>query len=436
MSAPIMPSFWQTVIFWLKIGLLSFGGPAGQISLMHKELVEDKRWISESRFLHALNYCMILPGPEAQQLATYIGWLMYGRWGGIVAGGLFVLPSLLLFWLLGWLYMRFGQLPSLQAVLWGIKPVVVALVLAAAFRLGKKTLKNPYLWAISGASLVAMQVGLDFALILALAAGAGIALSHWQPQLFVGGGHDGKQQSYGAALIDDHSPIPQHAKWTKQSTFSVFFVGITLWLLAMGFLVQIFGANSLLTDIGLFFSKAALLTFGGAYAVLPYVNQAAVIDYHWLTQAQMMDGLALGESTPGPLIMIVAFVGFVAGWQQTVFADPLWSGMLAASVATFFTFLPSFMFIFLGAPLVEASRNMPKLTAPLTAISAAVVGVIVNLGFFFAQHVFWPHGLTQSLDLMAISLTIASLIALIRFNVNVLYLLPVSACFGFVVKLL
>ena len=288
--------------------------------------------------------------------------------------------------------------------------------------------------AISGTSLVAMQVGLDFALILALAAGVGIALSHWQPQLFVGVGHGGKQKSYGAALIDDHSPIPQHAQWTKQSTFSVLFVGVTLWLLAIGVLVQVFGADSLLTNIGVFFSKAALLTFGGAYAVLPYVNQAAVIDYQWLTQAQMMDGLALGESTPGPLIMIVAFVGFVAGWQQTVFADPLWSGMLAASVATFFTFLPSFIFIFLGAPLVEASRNMPKLNAPLTAISAAVVGVIVNLGLFFAQHVFWPHGLTQSLDLMAISLTIVSLIALIRFNVNVLYLLPVSACFGFVVK--
>ncbi|MDO8416930.1 MAG: chromate efflux transporter [Agitococcus sp.] len=434
MSAPIMPSFWQTIIFWLKMGLLSFGGPAGQISLMHKELVEDKRWISESRFLHALNYCMILPGPEAQQLATYIGWLMYGRWGGIVAGGLFVLPSLLLFWLLGWLYMRFGQLPSLQAVLWGIKPVVVALVLAAAFRLGIKTLKNPYLWAISGASLLAMQVGLDFALILALAAGVGIALSHWQPQLFVGGGHGASHKSYGAALIDDQSPIPPHAQWTKKSTFSVLFVGVTLWLLAIGVLVQVFGADSLFTNIGVFFSKAALLTFGGAYAVLPYVNQAAVVDYQWLTQAQMMDGLALGESTPGPLIMIVAFVGFVAGWQQTIFADPLCSGMLAASVATFFTFLPSFIFIFLGAPLVEASRHMPKLNAPLTAISAAVVGVIVNLGLFFAQHVFWPQGLTQSLDLMAISLTIASLIALIRFNVNVLYLLPVSACFGFVVK--
>ncbi len=279
-----------------------------------------------------------------------------------------------------------------------------------------------------------MQVGLDFALILALAAGVGIALSHWQPQLFVGAGHGTNNKNYGEAIIDDHSTIPPHAQWTKESTFSVLFVGVTLWLLAIGVLVQVFGADSLLTNIGVFFSKAALLTFGGAYAVLPYVNQAAVIDYQWLTQAQMMDGLALGESTPGPLIMIVAFVGFVAGWQQTVFADPLWSGMLAASVATFFTFLPSFIFIFLGAPLVEASRNMPKLNAPLTAISAAVVGVIVNLGLFFAQHVFWPHGLTQSLDLMAISLTIVSLIALIRFNVNVLYLLPVSACFGFVVK--
>ena len=434
MSAPTMPTFWQTVMFWLKMGLLSFGGPAGQIALMHKELVEDKRWIAESRFLHALNYCMILPGPEAQQLATYIGWLMYGRWGGIVAGGLFVLPSLLLFWLLGWLYMRFGQLPSLQAILWGIKPVVVALVLAAAYRLGKKTLKNPYLWAISGGALMAMLVNIGFALILAIAAGVGVILSHWQPQLFSSDGHSGSTKIYGQALIGDHSPIPPHALWTKKSTLSVLAVGVILWLMAMAILAQCFGDESLFTQLGLFFSKAALLTFGGAYAVLPYVNQAAVVDYQWLSQAQMMDGLALGESTPGPLIMIVAFVGFVAGWQQSLFADPLWSGMFAASVATFFTFLPSFIFIFLGAPLVEASRNMPKLNAPLTAISAAVVGVIINLGIFFAQHVFWPHGLTQSLDLMALLLTIASAIALIRFNVNVLYLLPVSASFGFVVK--
>ncbi len=434
MPIPTMPTFWQTVIFWLKMGLLSFGGPAGQIALMHKELVEDKRWISENRFLHALNYCMILPGPEAQQLATYIGWLLYGRWGGIVAGGLFVLPSLLLFWLLGWLYMRFGQLPSLQAILWGIKPVVVALVLAAAYRLGKKTLKNPYLWLISGGALIAMLFGLGFALILAIAASVGVILSHWQPQLFSGGGHGGAKKTYGAALIDDHSPIPAHAYGTTKSAATVLFVGVTLWLVTMAILAQSFGDESLFTQLGLFFSKAALLTFGGAYAVLPYVNQAAVIDYQWLTQVQMMDGLALGESTPGPLIMIVGFVGFVAGWQQSLFAEPLWSGMFAASVATFFTFLPSFIFIFLGAPLVEASRNMPKLNAPLTAISAAVVGVIVNLGLFFAQHVFWPNGLTQSVDLMALLLTIAASVALIRFNVNVLYLLPVSASFGFVVK--
>ncbi len=433
MSAPTMPTFWQACIFWLKIGLLSFGGPAGQIALMHQELVEKRHWISEGRFLHALSYCMILPGPEAQQLATYIGWLMHKRWGGLTAGGLFVLPSLLLFWLLGWLYMRFGQLPSLQAVLWGIKPVVVALVLAAAVRLGKKTLKNKLLWGVSLLSLLAMRQGVDFALILLSAAVLGVALMHWQPELFQATSHN-SHKHYGAALIDDHSPIPEHARWSMHQAVYTLLAGISVWLCLMGIVAQCFGGDSVLTQISVFFSKAALLTFGGAYAVLPYVNQAVVIDYHWLTQAQMMDGLALGESTPGPLIMIVAFVGFITGWQHTVVTDPLLSGILASSIATVFTFLPSFIFIFLGAPLVEASRDMPKLNAPLTAISAAVVGVIVNLGLFFAQHVFWPQGLTQALDLTALLLTAVSLIALIRFNVSAMALLLVSASFGFVVK--
>ena len=431
---PLMPTFWQIVLFWLKMGLISFGGPAGQIALMHKELVEDKRWISENRFLHALNYCMILPGPEAQQLATYMGWLLHGRWGGLIAGGLFVLPSLLLFWLLGWLYMRFGQLPSAQAILWGIKPVVVALVLAAAWRLGTKTLKNNYLRAISLAALLAIAAGLSFVWIVLAAALIGLVLYRWQAQLFVAGGHSTPHNSDGSALIDDNSPIPQHAQWTKKSTCLILLMGIVLWLLSIGLLVAFFGADSLLTQIGVFFSKAALLTFGGAYAVLPYVNQAVVVDFGWLTQSQMMDGLALGESTPGPLIMIVAFVGFVAGWQQSAISDPLLSAMLASSVATFFTFLPSFIFIFLGAPVVEATRHLPKLHAPLTAISAAIVGVIINLGLFFASHVFWPLGLSNNLDYMALLLSVTAFVALVRFNIGVIPLLAVCASLGFVVK--
>lgn len=434
MSLPTMPTFWQSVLFWLKMGLLSFGGPAGQIALMHKELVEDKRWISENRFLHALNYCMILPGPEAQQLATYVGWLLHGRWGGLVAGGLFVLPSLLLFWFLGWLYMRFGHLPTLQAILWGIKPVVVALVLAAAWRLGKKTLKNNYLRAICLSALVAIFTGLGFVWIVLAAAIIGWLLSNWRSDIFTGGKHSANSKNYGQALIDDHSPLPPHAHYQKSQQLKVILTGAVCWGGSLATLLYFFGTTHLLSQIGLFFSKAALLTFGGAYAVLPYVNQAVVVDFGWLTQAQMMDGLALGESTPGPLIMIVAFVGFVAGWQQTLFSEPLLSAMLASSVATFFTFLPSFIFIFLGAPVVEATRHLPKLHAPLTAISAAIIGVIINLGLFFAYHVFLPQGFGHTIDFMAIGLSIMAFLALVRFNISVITILAVCASLGFVVK--
>jgi len=434
MPTPTLPTFWQTVIFWLKIGCLSFGGPAGQIALMHKEVVEDKRWISEHRFLHALNYCMILPGPEAQQLATYIGWLLHGRWGGLVAGGLFVLPSLLLFWLLGWLYMSFGHLPTLQAILWGIKPVVVALVLAAAWRLGQKTLKNNYLRAICLSALVAIFTGLAFVWIVLAAAIIGVLLSSWRNDIFTHNGHSSNHQDDGLALINNNSPIPAHAQYSQRSLISTLFVGVALWATALASVSYTWGLAHLLSQVGLFFSKAALLTFGGAYAVLPYVNQAVVVDYQWLNQAQMMDGLALGESTPGPLIMIVAFVGFVAGWQQSFMSEPLLSSMVTSSVATFFTFLPSFVFIFLGAPIVESTRHLPKLHAPLTAISAAIVGVIVNLGLFFAYHVFWPQGFGHSIDLMAIGLSVMAFVALVRFNISVITVLAVCASLGFVVK--
>lgn len=434
MPTPTHPTFNQALKLWLKIGCISFGGPAGQIALMHKELVEDKRWISESRFLHALNYCMILPGPEAQQLATYIGWLLHGRWGGVIAGGLFVLPSLLLFWLLGWLYMSFGQLPSAQAILWGIKPVVVALVLAAAWRLASKTLKNNYLRAISLAALLAIVAGLGFVWIVLAAALMGLALYRWQPSLFKASGHASNGKSYGASVIDDHSPLAAHAQYQAQAWRNALLLSLVLWFGSLSAVVLVFGDSHLYNHIAQFFSKAALLTFGGAYAVLPYVNHAVVVDYQWLTQAQMMDGLALGESTPGPLIMIVAFVGFVAGWQQALGNDPLLNAMIASSLATFFTFLPSFIFIFLGAPVVEATRHLPKLHAPLTTISAAIVGVIVNLALFMAYHVFWPQGWAQNSDYLAILLFALAFIGLIRFNVNIIYLLIMCATLGFVVK--
>lgn len=433
-TPPTHPTFNQALKLWLKIGCISFGGPAGQIALMHKELVEDKRWISEGRFLHALNYCMLLPGPEAQQLATYIGWLLHGRWGGLIAGGLFVLPSLLLFWLLGWLYMSFGQLPSAQAILWGIKPVVVALVLAAAWRLASKTLKNNYLRAISLAALLAIVAGLGFVWIVLAAALIGLALYRWQPSLFKAAGHGSSGKSYGASVIDDHSPLAAHAQYQPHTWRRALLISLILWFGSLSAVFFIFGQTHLYNHIAQFFSKAALLTFGGAYAVLPYVNHAVVVDYQWLSQAQMMDGLALGESTPGPLIMIVAFVGFVAGWQQALGNDPLLNAMIASSFATFFTFLPSFIFIFLGAPVVEATRHLPKLHAPLTTISAAIVGVIVNLALFMAYHVFWPQGWQQTSDYLAILLFVLAFIGLIRFNVNIIYLLMICATLGFVVK--
>ncbi|MCB1658269.1 MAG: chromate efflux transporter [Moraxellaceae bacterium] len=433
-NPPASPTFTQALKLWLKIGCISFGGPAGQIALMHKELVEDKRWISENRFLHALNYCMILPGPEAQQLATYIGWLLHGRWGGLIAGGLFVLPSLLLFWLLGWLYMSFGQLPSAQAILWGIKPVVVALVLAAAWRLASKTLKNNHLRAISLAALLAIVAGLGFVWIVLAAALLGIVLYRRQPSLFKAGGHGSSGKSYGASVIDDHTPIPAHAHYQPQTWRKALLVSLVLWVGSLSAVFFVFGQTHLYNHIAQFFSKAALLTFGGAYAVLPYVNHAMVVDYQWLSQAQMMDGLALGESTPGPLIMIVAFVGFVAGWQQHLGLDPMLNAMIASSLATFFTFLPSFIFIFLGAPVVEATRHLPKLHAPLTAISAAIVGVIVNLALFMAYHVFWPQGFGQTADYLALLLSVTAFVALVRFNIGVIPLLAVCASLGFVVK--
>ncbi|PTQ91410.1 chromate efflux transporter [Agitococcus lubricus] len=433
-SPPTHPTFNQALKLWLKIGCISFGGPAGQIALMHKELVEDKRWISEGRFLHALNYCMLLPGPEAQQLATYIGWLLHGRWGGLIAGGLFVLPSLLLFWLLGWLYMSFGQLPSAQAILWGIKPVVVALVLAAAWRLASKTLKNNYLRAISLAALLAIVAGLGFVWIVLAAALIGLALYRWQPSLFKTAGHGSSGKSYGASVIDDHSPLATHAQYQAHTWRRALLVSLILWFGSLSAVFFIFGQTHLYNHIAQFFSKAALLTFGGAYAVLPYVNHAVVVDYQWLSQAQMMDGLALGESTPGPLIMIVAFVGFVAGWQQALGNDPLINAMIASSLATFFTFLPSFIFIFLGAPVVEATRHLPKLHAPLTAISAAIVGVIVNLALFMAYHVFWPQGWGNTIDYPALLLAIVACVALLRFNVGVISLLAVCAGIGLVLK--
>ena len=439
-TRPDPVSFTEALRFWLKLGFISFGGPAGQIAIMHTELVERRRWISENRFLHALNYCMLLPGPEAQQLATYIGWLMHRGWGGIVAGALFVLPSLFILIALSWIYLVFGDVPVVAGLFYGIKPAVTALVLHAAHRIGTRALKNRWMWGIAAASFVAIfAFDTPFPAIVAAAGLIGWLGSKRWPQVFaLGGGHGGAIKGYGPALIDDDTPTPDHAKFNTGRLVRVLAVGLVLWLLGMGALVVWQGWDATLAQMGWFFTKAALLTFGGAYAVLPYVYQGAVETFQWLSGPQMIDGLALGETTPGPLIMVVAFVGFVGGWNQAVLGpDALFAGAaLAATVVTFFTFLPSFVFILAGGPLVEATHGKLGFTAPLSAITAAVVGVILNLALFFAYHVWWPQGFAGAFDAVSAAITVAAAVALFRFKTGVLPLLGACAAAGLAFTLL
>ncbi len=427
-------AFW----YWFKLGFISFGGPAGQIALMHTELVEKRRWISEQRFLHALNYCMLLPGPEATQLAVYIGWLMHRTWGGVVAGTLFVLPSLVLLIALSWIYLVFGDVKFVAGILYGIKPAVVAIVLAAAWRIGSRSLKNGWLIGIAVAAFFAIAVfDLPFPLIVGMAALIGSIGGRVIPDTFqIGGVRHAAGTSFGPAIIDNDTPTPPHARFSWRKLFTVTAIGILLGAIGLGGLVLVFGGSTPLTQMGWFFTKAALLTFGGAYAVLPYVYQGGVETYQWLTAVQMIDGLALGETTPGPLIMIVAFVGFVGGWTKAIFgADSLFiAGMMGACIATFFTFLPSFIFILAGGPMVESTRDNIRLTAPLTAISAAVVGVIVSLAVFFAEHVFNIFQSLAQWDFTAIGIAIAAGIALIRFRLGTIKLLAACALTGLVVS--
>ena len=438
-SAPPAPAgFWQAFAFWLKLGFISFGGPAGQIAIMHQELVERRRWISEKRFLHALNYCMLLPGPEAQQLATYIGWLLHRTRGGIVAGGLFVLPSLFILITLSWIYLAFGDMPLVAGLFYGIKPAVTAIVVQATQRIGARALKNRLMWAIAAASFVAI-FGLDlpFPLIVATAALAGYIGGRIAPDKFMpGGGHGSAVQSFGRALIDDDTPTPEHARFTWVRLLKVVLVGALLWLVPMGMLTALYGWDSTLSQMGWFFTKAALLTFGGAYAVLPYVYQGAVENFGWLTPLQMIDGLALGETTPGPLIMVVTFVGFVGGYGsealRTAFGpdSQFLAGAVAAIVVTWFTFLPSFVLIMAGAPFIETTHNDLKFTAPLSAITAAVVGVILNLALFFAYHVLWPQGFAGSVDWPSVLIAVAAAIALMRYKLNVIPVIAGCALLG------
>ncbi len=439
-TAPLPPvvGFWQAFGFWLKLGFISFGGPAGQIALMHQELVEKRRWISERRFLHALNYCMLLPGPEAQQLATYIGWLMHQTAGGLVAGVLFVLPSLLILVGLSWVYIAFGETPIVAALFFGIKPAVTAIVVQAAHRIGSRALQNRWLWGIAAASFVAIfGLQVPFPAIVAAAALIGFVGGRIAPNAFeLGGGHGRASASTAPAWIDDHSPTPAHAQFAWRKLVQVVLVAGLLWLAPMAMLTLVFGWDHTLTQMAWFFTKAAFLTFGGAYAVLPYVYQGAVVQFAWLTPGQMMDGLALGETTPGPLIMVVAFVGFVGAYAKAVLGpDALFlAGALAAGLVTWFTFLPSFMFILAGGPLVERTHGALGFTAPLSAITAAVVGVILNLALFFGYHLLWPQGWDGPLDVASALLAVGAAIALLAFKRSVIEVIAAGALAGLLIK--
>jgi chromate transporter len=429
MTTPALP-FRTAAAFWLWLGCVSFGGPAGQIAILHRELVERRRWVSERRFLHALNYCMVLPGPEAQQLATYIGWLLHRTWGGIVAGGLFVLPSLAVLIVLAWAYVTFGTVPWVAGLFHGIRPAVVAIVVHAAWRIGKRTLKSPWSAGLAlGALAATAGFAVPFPAVVAVAALAGMALGRWQPKALAGGVHGTAAASTGSALIDDDTPVPDHARFRWSKLVIVVAIGLALWGITWGALAATFGTTHPFSHMADFFTRAALLTFGGAYAVLPYVVQGAVHDYGWLDARQMLDGLALGESTPGPLIMIVAFVGYLGGHLRALLGPDaaFLAGALGATVATWFTFLPSFVFILAGGPLVESTRDDVRWTAPLTAITAAVVGVILDLGFDLGRLVLLRDG---AVDVFALAVSVATFLALARFGRSVLECVAVAGALG------
>jgi chromate transporter len=429
-DCPAAPSFREALRFWSKLGWISFGGPAGQIAIMHKEIVERRRWLSEDHFLHALNFCMLLPGPEAQQLATYLGWRLHGARGGIAAGVLFVLPSVFILLGLSWLYMAGGDVPWIAGIFYGLIPAVIAIVFSAVKRIGSKALKSPGLWVLAGMSFVAIyQFGISFVIIILAAALIGFVGGKYYPRQFPAGGGHGKAGGDESPCVE--LPPVRRASFGRTALVSA--VCLTLWwvpVIAVGLLL---GWEGIHFQEGLFFSKAALVTVGGAYAVLPYVSQMAVEHYGWLGQPQMMAGLGLAETTPGPLIMVLQFVGFVAAWQHPGNLPPLAAATLGALVTTWVTFLPCFLFVFLGAPHVEGLRERPALASVLTAITAAVVGVILNLAIDFSTHALLPEkgGFAWFVAVTAI----AAWLAMERFKIGVIPTLAGCAVLGVVWRL-
>jgi chromate transporter len=428
-SSPPSPStqvsFGQALKFWAKLGFISFGGPAGQIAVMHQEVVERRRWISENQFLRALNFCMLLPGPEAQQLATYIGWRLHGTPGGIAAGALFVVPSIFIMLALSYLAVAHIGVPAVAAAFYGIQPVVVAVVIEAVLRIGKKALKHGVLYAFAALAFAAIFIlKVPFPAIVAAAAIGGLLMQRRMPEVFCKGQYDRETRE---CRIDDEQDRPAaRARPSLAHVLRVFLVCLVLWGIVVGGLWLWKGSGDTLTRLGLFFTKAAFVTFGGAYAVLSYITDVAVSS-GWLSTPQMMIGLGLAESTPGPLIMVTQYVGFLAAWNLPGGLDPLTAGIAGALVTTYVTFLPCFFFIFAGAPFIEAMAGNQRLQAALTGVTAAVVGVVLNLAVWFGYKVVLPDG---GLDFFAAASAVASLIMLQKFHMPIHYLVPLGAAAG------
>jgi chromate transporter len=427
---------------WLRVAMLSFGGPAGQIAVMHRILVEEKRWISEGRFLHALNYCMLLPGPEAQQLATYIGWLMHRTLGGIMAGVLFVVPGIIAIMALSSVYAGYGNLPVVAALFFGLKAAVLAIVLEAVFRIGKRSLKNNVMRALAAAAFVGIFFfDIPFPIIIFGAALIGfVGASTGATAVQVKSGHgDGKQDGRADSLLGDE--LPEHARPTVAGALRASSLWLALWLIPVVALLLILGRGNVFSEIAVFFSKMAMVTFGGAYAVLAYVAQQAVDHYGWLKPGEMLDGLGMAETTPGPLIMVLQFVGFMAAYRDPGSLSPMLAGTLGGLLATWVTFTPCFLWIFLGAPFIEVLRGNQALNGALSAITAAVVGVVLNLAIWFAIHSLFRQTVPvhafpfsfdaprlASVDWLALALSVAAAVAIFRFKVGMIPTL--AACCG------
>jgi len=444
-KSPSEVSFREAFGAWLKIALLSFGGPAGQIALMHRVLVEEKKWISEGRFLHALNYCMMLPGPEAQQLATYIGWLLHRTWGGLVAGTLFILPGAVVVLGLSVLYAGFNDLSIVQAIFFGIKAAVLAVVVQAVLRIGSRALTNNLMIAIAVAAFIAIFFfAVPFPVIVITAAAIGYIGGRLNPAIFAGGGH-GEAEATEDDVIDAAAAAGRldHTKPSMARAARVLLGCLTLWLGPVAVLIAWLGLNNVFTQESLFFSKMAVVTFGGAYAVLAYVAQQAVSTYGWLAPGEMLDGLGMAETTPGPLIMVLQFVGFMGAYRNPGMLDPMLAGMLGAMITTWVTFVPCFLWIFLGGPYIESLRGNKSLSAALSAITAAIVGVVLNLAVWFGLHVAFTKVGEQTfgslrlyvpvwntVEIAAVVLAVAAMVAMLRFKVGMIPTLATSTALG------